>query len=274
MKLENTLRTFSLVLAVAALPCTGCVSASDESIEAIDAPQIESEQHSDAQDEGANVIAEITLAEGATVRFIDQSDAENTSIGMLTTGIPGFAAAVRKLELTPLEVYRALAPELEAPALLVEHHLQRAELQGRVSLEPRQDATALLPGPASVIGTASMTDCMAAVQPGSPTWGDLYCPNIAGGYDACGSGVVSGTQYIQTGVAGENYLGACTPNGSLTFRVERQMTAGVWSLVTQITIASDHHVEYESDDNLLLNYRAKMTPQYSWVNYQWGAARD
>lgn len=274
MKLDQALRTFSVVLAIAALPCTGCLSNDDESIEAVEVLHIGGAHESEAQDEDAHIIAEIALDNGATVRFIDQSDAENTSIGMLTTGIPGFVATVRKFELTPLEVYRGLAPELEAPTQLVEHHLQRAEKQGRISLERRLDAAARLAEGSSVLGTAAMTDCTVSVQPDSPTWADYYCSNIAGGYDACGSGITSGTRYVYTGVAGDNFLGACTPNGSLTFRVERQLTAGVWSLVTQVTIASDHYVEYESDDNLLLNYRAKLTPQYSWVKYQWGAARD
>lgn len=237
-----------------------------------------------AKDEGANVLAEVTLAEGASVRFIDESFDGEVHVGILTMGVPGLLASFGEQELTPLELHLALAPEQEAPALLWEHHDAAAQRQGRSSPAPRQldaDGPAGLlgeltnaPRPSRTIYTASMTGCTYAAAPGSDTWADRYCINLSGGYDACGTGVTSGTQIMQTEPAAFNFLGACTINTNLTFRVERLFSGGLWSLVTQVTLLPGKYVEYESDDNtLILNYRAKMTPNSPTNPYQWGAAR-
>ncbi|WP_434426061.1 hypothetical protein [Nannocystis pusilla] len=84
------------------------------------------------------VLDEIVVAEGASVRFIDErASVADGGVGMLAHGIPRFAEAVRALELTPLELYLTLAPGEEAPERLWEDHDAVAELQGRASRAPR-----------------------------------------------------------------------------------------------------------------------------------------
>ncbi|MCY1004347.1 hypothetical protein OV079_01950 [Nannocystis pusilla] len=91
-----------------------------------------------AEADAEAILDEIVLAEGASVRFVDeQVSIEDGGVGMLARGMPRFADAVRALELTPLELYLALAPEKEAPARLWEDHDQAVELQGRESRAPR-----------------------------------------------------------------------------------------------------------------------------------------
>lgn len=233
---------------------------------------------------GAGVIGEVVVGTGS-VRFLDQSLPDGTpSVGMLAVGLPGLLADVRALGLTPLELHLALA-DGEAPDLLWEHHLTVAEERG-LAAAPRQVEVEghgpklvgeLTNGarPVLSIGTYAMANCTTSVQVGAPTWADIYCVNIAGGYDACGSGVTHGTRTIVTGAAEQNFLGACTPSTGLTFRVERNISGSLWQLVTSVTIAADHGVDYENDDqSLFLSYRAIMTPVSSTADYQWGAARD
>lgn len=240
-----------------------------------------------AEDEGEAILAEVEVEGGASVLFLDGGVVEGErGVAMFAIGAPGFAAAVHELEMTPLEVFLALAPGSDAPEELREQHAAAAERQGRASPEPRAfhvqggafvpigDFTAPVRPIFNVYELFAIPNCRYGDLTTDPTWADAYCYNIAGGHDACDSGVTSGTQWLYTGAATENFLGACTASTTLTFRVEKEQSAGFWVLVTEKTIPVDRAGEFANEGTLMLDYRAKITPSSATASYQWGAARQ
>lgn len=231
------------------------------------------------------ILDEIDLGDGASVRFIDERvSVAAGGIGVLARGIPRFQAAVSALDLTPLELYLALAPAKQAPARLYEDHEATSDRAPRAFRLDESGALAPLVGDltnptpepllAQDVGTLHITETCYA-------WSQDYCPDIAanqGGYDWCSSGqVTSASVYAYTGTAGQRWLGAASCVERFDWEVQMEFTAGVWSFVsgTDIGLTANMWVSYTSSTLAVNNYRSKIVvTSTSPYNYYVTAARD
>lgn len=257
----------------------GIVAAAEDEVR-----EIRAEADADA------ILDEIVLAEGASVRFVDeQVSIEDGGVGMLARGMPRFADAVRALELTPLELYLALAPEKEAPARLWEDHDQAVELQGRESRAPRAfrlEQGALAPAGDTFAARApeplfTMWNGTLHITVTCYQWSQDFCPDIAanqGGYDWCDSGqATSSVAYAYTGAAGQRWLGGTTCSERWDFEVQVEGIPGAWSFVsgTDISQTANDWVTYTSSTITANNYRSKVQlTSASPYSYYLTAARD
>lgn len=232
------------------------------------------------------IIDEITLDEGAVVRFVDEGvSVPGGGVGMLALGIPGFGAEIRRLDLTPLEVYGALAPHKDPPKILRDHHLAAVALQDRPHPEPRKyhlEDGALVPVrqfsavPPKPLFTQTTGGAYCA------DWASEYCDDIEdnqGGHDWCATAwVTDDAVYAYTGSATQRWLGAANCTEFFDWEVQAEVSASLWQLVTgtQIQLGWFHNfVEYTSSGSLM-NFRSLVDNQVlgaPW-DYRMGAARD
>lgn len=95
----------------------------------------------DERGDDAAIIAEVALDDGGLIRFIDESAGEDDgAVGILEFTAPDaapVAASFREEQVTPLEVFRAVAPDRQLPDRLVTHHRATAVRSSVVEPEPR-----------------------------------------------------------------------------------------------------------------------------------------
>lgn len=239
--------------------------------------------------EMAGVIAEFQVGDAGILRFVDESaSARGGGVGMLAINIPRFSATVSALELTPLELYRALAPGEQVPEVLRKHHIRYAELHGRGSPEPREvmlEGEHLIgdfaAGPQQFIfaqDTGTMTNCSYG-DPDLGHWSNTYCPDIQnnqGGYDSCSTdGSASGNATPTNAAALERWLGICVYDTADSVGwVVQSFSGGSWLNVvgTSTNVVDSQWVEYFSSGTSMA-FRSVITASSSeW--YQWGKAID
>lgn len=285
MKTNRTNAYTLTLMALGALTTMACdVDSGPEVVEAADAVADEA-LVADADDEGA-ILDELVLAEGVRVRFVDERvSIADGGIGMLALGIPRFAEAVHSLELTPLELYLALAPENDAPARLWEDHARLA-----ASPTPRAfrlEQGALVPAAVEAFAARAPEPLFAQTVDGLHVtvtcyaWSQAFCPDIdanQGGYDACASSYASASlAYAHTGVAGQRWLGGTTCNEDWDWQVQVESLANVWGVVsgTSISMTPNEWVVYTSTSITASDYRSKvvLTSPTPW-QYYLTAARD
>lgn len=296
--LKNRNSSITLLFLIAAMANVGCQGGEDiESIGGVvDAPEsADGAQQASVGDidHGNAIIAELPIDKRSTVRFIDEAlSVPGGVVGVLILGAPHLSAGYKELGLTPLELYKALAPEADIPERLREDHLAAIEARVFTVIEPRQvslkaGALALngrmsrAPVPESNAQSTSPTDCTYVVGVDEPGyWADTWCSGAASGNSWCSTAFgLTGSNYAYTGAAAERWLGACNDsnisNATIGWAVQAEFAAGLWSLVsgTSISVAKDVSVNYHSSGFSVQNYRASITAG-STVIYQVGAARD
>ncbi|HZF53353.1 MAG TPA: hypothetical protein VE093_32100 [Polyangiaceae bacterium] len=296
--LKNRNSSIALLFTITAMASVGCQAGKD--IESaggvVEAPASEnSAQQASAGDvDHVNaIIAELAVGERSTVRFVDESlSVPGGGVGVLILGAPHLSAGYKELGLTPLELYRAIAPEGDVPELLRGNHLATLQARGLAAAEPRRvsleagalalDGTmARAPGHESNAQSTSSTACSYSAGKDEPGyWADTWCFSTASGSDWCDTAFgLTGNIYAYTGAAAERWLAACNDsnisNATIGWVVQAQTGAGVWSHVsgTSTTVAKNVSVNYYSSGFSVQNYRASVTAG-STVVYQVGAARD
>jgi hypothetical protein len=292
-KKRNSIALLLFVTATANVGCQG-----GEDIEAVGGvvnapPSGDQAQQAGAGDDARAIIAEIAVGERSTVRFIDESvSVPGGGVGVLLLGAPRLSADYKALRLTPLELYKAIAPEGDAPELLQRDHLAAVEARGLASLEPRRvsleggalslnGSMARKPTPESNAQSTSAFDCTYVVGIDEPGyWADTWCSATASGSDWCDTAFgLTGNNLAYAGAAAERWLGACNDsnisNATIGWVVQAEISAGLWSNVsgTSTSVAKNVAVNFHSSGLQVQNYRASITAG-STVVYQAGAARD
>lgn len=273
-----------LPLMIAAMAGVGCQGGEEpEGLAGIEAAP--------ESDEAAAILAEIKVGERATVRFVDESvSVPEGGVGVLMIGAPQLSAGYRELDLTPLELYLAIAPGADVPELLREDHRAAVEARGlasaaprRISVDPgtltlREGPSHALPPTTNAQSTAAF-DCTTYAGDTPIFWADTWCSATASGSSSCTTQFgLTGNTYIYSGSGGERWLGACNDsnisNATLAWRVDVQISASTWVAVTgtSITLSKDHAVNYHSTGGIS-NYRAQILAG-STVVYQTGTAHD
>ena len=180
------------------------------------------------------IIAELKLDNGNAVRFIDESAGGTTArIGVVEVTTPGAGSVLRALtrerQITPLELYLALAPRGAAiPAPLTLHHQEAARTTPGLSSEPQ----VLTVGPTAE--AAEVEGCLEESgfqyhlgflgSVGGAFGGPL--PNHGHGHD------LTSTHYGVTGFSSKRALGTCNAEGYVkSVNVEYRWTSVLWVAV-------------------------------------------
>jgi hypothetical protein len=268
------MRTVSCWLVVAALVVNGCddmqtpapAGASEEI-------GVESARPSgtDSTDPFDAILAEFKVGEAAGIRFVDEAvSIPNGGVGVLIYG-----AHVRSEEkdLTPLELYLALAPESEIPARLVENHQEIVRAERRASFEPRDlygyvdvwdprlgDLAAAPTGPIFLQEEGSSDGCTAWLL-------DEWIPFIDEEHPACDEtdshAPIHGNADFTTGLRSQRCLGGCNERGSIDWLVQAQLSGSIWTdvsgtattLTLTASLTTDWVQYYSSSGFSSVNYR-------------------
>lgn len=238
-------------------------------------------------DEADAIIAEIQVAEGSFIRFIDESvSIPDGGVGVLTIGAPDVARVLEDLELTPLELFVALVPSEDIPEILKSHHKSIEESGSRIALDPHQlplgegfwvPSFDLGAKPKKTLTqTSGSHQCANAGTAGD--WCDWQSDLWVG--DTADSVVCDhddvGNRFGDGGLATERWLGVCNnATTNIAWKVQNELSAGVWSDVsgTSLNVGQDVSVVYTSSGFAIMRYRSSITATSS-QHYQWGAAHD
>lgn len=279
---RTTLRTLltSGLLALALVACgraTGPETAPDGFVQA---PHGGLAADVDPGLEAAAILDEVTLANGNTLRFIDESvSGVDGGIGMLEVIAPdatSVLATIREQKPTPLEVFLSMVPGRPAPAALIAHHESLASARGldpaprTLSYEsPEVDSE---PRAGGVLWSWCTNDSVFR----NSYLNNLHWPN---GFKHFGFGAdMTGTHYGVTGFANDRALSVCNhPNASSNTRtsVWKRIGASTWVYIagTSYNMIPHRGMWYASSDpgfQVASQYRVRASGGYYSIAGSWG----
>lgn len=218
------------------------------------------------QNEGNAIIEELELDNGSIIRFIDESASfEGGGVGILEiiseTAKP-IMASVKEVSPTPLEVFKLLAPDREAPSALLTHHEQLAKSSETIPLEARE---------LSMNNTLETLDggVLYSICVNDSAFKSWYFDKLHGDNNFKYSGFgadLHGTKYGVTGVSNRRALSVChhpnNNNQNVQTRVEVRFGANLWFLIGGTLHNLDDHrgMWYASEGFSAARYRVKATP--------------
>ncbi len=235
----------------------------------------------DERGDDAATIAEIELDDGGLVRFIDESEgADDGAVGILEIiahDAAPVAASFVEEQVTPLELFRAVAPDRQVPARLVAHHRAMALGSSVVQFEPRTlsldtDAASAQKQDGGVLWSW----CSNTTVFRSSYLSALHNPNNFAHFGFGGN--LWGGHYGVTGTATRRALSVCNhPNaiGNTGVSVWREFGPNQWAYVagTSYSMVPHRGMWYASQDPsfvLPTRYRVYANGGYYSIAGSWG----